>query len=108
MDTVEKRLPRFVRHRFAKPAVALQPRDREIVRLVAAHRVISSDDVQLLIDGSGQGVLRRLQKLFHGGYLDRPRSQRQLGNTPMCYALGQQGAELVARETGQKPGSGWA
>lgn len=111
MDSVEhpsNRLPRFVRHRFNKPAFTLQPRDIEIIRLVADHRVISSNDLQLLIGGSDQGILRRLQKLFHGGYLDRPRSQRQFGNAPMVYALGQRGADLIARESGQKPVADWA
>lgn len=112
MDTgdliTSKRLPRFVRHRFRKPSFQMQNRDREIVRLVSQFRVISSVDIQLLIGGSGQAILRRLQLLFHHGYLDRPRSQRQLGNAPVVYALGQQGAELIAQETGQKPIADWA
>ena len=99
---------RYVRHRFNKPAFMLQPRDRDIIRLVSDHRVISSDDIALLIGGSPQGILRRLQRLYHHNYLDRPRSQRQLGNVPMIYALGQEGAELIARETGKKPVADWA
>lgn len=91
-----ERLSRFVRHRFGKPPFVPQPRDHEIVRVVSQHRVISSDDLQVLIAGSNQTILRRLQKLFHHGYLDRPRSQRQLGNVPMVYALGQRGADLLA------------
>ena len=107
-QTTPDRLPRYVRHRHRRPAFALQLRDGEIVRLVAQHRVIASGDIQLLLGGSEQGILRRLQKLFHAGYLDRPRSQRQLGNAPMVYALGQQGADLVARETGKRPIADWA
>jgi hypothetical protein len=76
----------------------LQARDVEIIKLVAQHRVIASDDLQLLISGSDQSVLRRLQKLFHNGYLDRPRSQRLRGNAPMVYALGQKGAVILAHE----------
>ncbi len=111
MDTNQStsdRLPRYVRHRFRKPIFALQPRDLDIIRIVADHRVISSDDLQLLIGGSDQGILRRLQKLFHHGYLDRPRSQRHFGNAPMVYALGQRGADVIARETGKKPVADWA
>lgn len=111
METTENatlHLPRFVRHRHRKPAFVLQERDRELVRLVSQHRVISSDDLQLLIAGSNQTILRRLQKLFHNGYLDRPRSQRLRGNAPMVYALGQKGAELVALEAGAKAAGDWS
>ena len=111
METTEiatPHLPRFVRHRHRKPAFVLQERDRELVRVVSQHRVISSDDLQLLVAGSNQTILRRLQKLFHNGYLDRPRSQRQRGNAPMVYALGQKGAELVASDAGAKAAGDWS
>ena len=101
------RRPRFRRHRLIKPSFALQPRDVAIVRLVSEFRVISSDDLRLLLPGSDQGILRRLQRLFHHGYLDRPRSQRQRGNSPMVYALGQRGAELVAETAGHRPRIDW-
>ena len=108
MEPQAIRTKRYVRHRFGKPAFLMQPRDYEIVRTVSEHRVISSDDLQLLIPGSDQMILRRLQKLFHHGYLDRPKSQRELKNAPMVYALGQQGAELVARESGSRPSVDWS
>lgn len=98
MQTVEssKRLPRFERHRYRKPPFVMQPRDAEIVRIVSQHRFIASDDLRLLVGGSDQGLLRRLQRLFQHGYLDRPRIQRVKGNSPMVYALGQKGAELLS------------
>ncbi|HVZ23397.1 MAG TPA: replication-relaxation family protein [Vicinamibacterales bacterium] len=108
MPTPDPHLPRFVRHRFRKPPFVLQARDTEIVRLVEQHRVITSDNVRLLVGGSGQNVLRRLQKLFHAGYLDRPRSQRTFGNLPFAYALGQRGAELLAGPDGRKPTVDWS
>jgi hypothetical protein len=101
------RRPRYKRSR-PESTLVLQDRDKEIVRLVAQHRAICSDDIQVLTDGSGQGILRRLRLLYDNGYLDRPRSQRQLGNGLMVYALGQRGAELVAQETGQKPIAAWS
>jgi hypothetical protein len=97
------RSPRFVRHRSAKSPLVLQPRDAEIVSIVGQHRVIASTDLQLLVGGSDQGILRRLQKLYHAGFLDRPRSQRAFGNAPLIYALGQRGAALIAEETGGRP-----
>jgi hypothetical protein len=93
------RLPRFKRHRFRKPTFVLQERDREIIRLVADYRVITSEEIQALIDGSHQAILRRLQKLYHGGYLDRPRHQLLRGNSKMVYALGQRGAPLINQES---------
>jgi len=107
-ETNIERLPRFIRHRFRKPTFVLQERDREVVRIVSQHRVISSDDLLRLIDGSNQTALRRLQKLFHNGYLDRPRSQRQFGNVPMIYAVGQHGAELLAQEAGEQTKTDWS
>lgn len=94
------RRPRFRRHRFGKPPLVLQERDTEIVRLVADYRFLTSEQIQVLVDGSDQAILRRLQKLFHGGYLDRPRSQKQNGNGKMVYALAQKGADLIARLDG--------
>jgi hypothetical protein len=91
------RQPRFQRHRHRKPAMVLQERDTAIVRLVADYRIISSEEIQALIPGSHQSILRRLQKLYHAGYLDRPRHQKLLPNRRMIYALGQYGAQLLAQ-----------
>jgi len=102
------RLPRFVRHRFRKPGFVLQPRDREIIRIIAQHRLIASNDICLLVGSSEQGILRRLQKLFHHGFVDRPRVQRHFGNAPLVYALGQRGADVLAEEAGRKPSADWS
>src|SRR3954454_13832454 len=96
------RLPRFKRQRFGKPVLVLQARDLDIVRLAAAYRVLTSDDICALIPGSDQNLLRRLQKLYHAGYLDRPRTQRLRGNQSMVYALGQAGADLVRELTADR------
>ncbi len=54
--------------------------------------------------------MRRLQKLFHHGYLDRPVSQISfsnplLGHEKMVYGLGDTGADLLADEVGIDRGS---
>ena len=109
MMTAPTRRPRFRRHRFGKPALVLQERDHDIVRLVSDHRFITSEEIQALIPGSDQTILRRLQKLFHAGHLDRPRSQKQRGNAKLVYALGQKGAQLLATLSGgQVPRGDWA
>jgi glycosyltransferase involved in cell wall biosynthesis len=95
---VERR-PRF---RRVKPRpFLLTPRDRTIVEFVAEYRILSSEQiVALLVEGSPQVILRRLSLLYHGRYLDRPRSQiedllRFTGSRPMAYALGTAGAALL-------------
>ena len=112
METVNaapnQRLPRFERHRFRKPPFVMTARDAEIVRLVSEFRVMSSEDLQQLLSGSKQAILRRLQKLFHHGFLDRPRSQRTQGNGRMVYALGQHGAEFLAQESGRTVSVDWS
>jgi hypothetical protein len=92
------RRPRFRRHRFAKPQFALQPRDIEIIRLVAAYRLLASDQICALVGGSYQNLLRRMQLLYLGGFLDRPRFQTLRSNEKLIYALGKAGAALLAAD----------
>jgi hypothetical protein len=94
------RRPRFRRHRFGKPPFVFTERDRQVVRLVAEYRLLESSDIQLLVGGSAQNILRRLQALFHAGYLDRPRQQLLRGNGRFIYALGQAGADILNSEGG--------
>jgi hypothetical protein len=101
------RLPRFRRHRSRQIAFALQERDRNIVELVANYRVVSSAEIQALVPGSAQAILRRLQRLYHAGLLDRPRHQLILGNTRMIYALGARGAQLLMSR-GRPAGGDWS
>jgi hypothetical protein len=96
------RFPRFRRVLEAAP-IALTQRDRDIVRRVFEHRFLRSTHILSLTSGSRQQVLRRLQLLFHHGYLDRPRAQLDYyrgGSQPMVYALGNQGMKLLASEAG--------
>jgi hypothetical protein len=94
------RLPRFKR----SPAIAslrLTERDEEILKHVRHHRFLRSDHVAALALGSRQQVLRRLQRLFHHGYLERPRCQidyYQSGSRRMAYGLGYKGAGWLKRE----------
>jgi len=94
-----ERRPRF---RRVKPRpFVLTPRDRTIVELVAEYRILSSEQIIALVgEGSPQVILRRLSLLFHGRYLERPRSQiedllRFTGSRPIAYALGTAGATLL-------------
>ena len=100
-----KRAPRFKRMPEAAGGLRIQDRDIEIIRLVYEYRFLDSGRIQALIAGSDQVILRRLQKLFHHGYLDRPVSQivfsnPLLGHENMVYGLGDKGADLLSEKLG--------
>ncbi len=97
------RLPRFKR----AATVALMQvteRDREIIRQVHRHRFLRSSQIVALIGSGSQQLLRRLQLLYHHGYLERPRSQidyfHQGGSRHMVYGLGNKGDLLLKQELG--------
>lgn len=98
------RLPRFKRSLAVIP-IRLTERDHEILRLVRRHRFLLSDHITALAPGSRQQILRRLQRLFHHGYLDRPRSQleyfHQGGSQAIVYGLDRKGAKLLASDSAQ-------
>lgn len=104
MPHVQTRRPRFERapvHRMM-----LTPRDREILRAVYRHRLLSSRHLTALAGGSPQQILRRLQLLFHHGYLDRPKAQLDWyarGSEPLVYALAKSGAAALG-EAGEVGG----
>ena len=97
------RLPRFKRASSVAP-IELTQRDREILRLVHRHRYLRSPQIAALVGGGSQQLLRRLQLLFHHGYLERPRAQleyyHQGGSRPIVYGLGNKGAALLKEEDG--------
>ena len=93
------RLPRFQRSPDI-PAFKLTDRDAEILKYVHRHRFLRSDHLAVLTTGSRQQLLRRLQRLFHHGYLDRPRCQidyYQSGSRHIAYGLGNKGAAWLKR-----------
>lgn len=98
---MESRLPRFKR----VPSVAsmqLEDRDHHIIRLVHRHRFLRSEQIVALMGGSPQPILRRLQLLFHHGYLERPRAQLQYyergGSKSIAYGLGNKGGAVLKQE----------
>ena len=91
------RLPRFQRAATVAP-IRLTERDYEILRLVHRHRFLRSEHITALTDGSAQQLSRRLQLLFHHGYLERPRAQLQYyersGSQTIAYGLGNKSGSL--------------
>ncbi|MBV9828323.1 MAG: replication-relaxation family protein, partial [Alphaproteobacteria bacterium] len=85
-------------------------RDEEILLIVARHRIARSTHIIRLLQNmhpgaSEQGLLRRLEWLYHAGYLSGPKVQLYpyragAGSAPIAYMLGNHGADLVARKYG--------
>ncbi|MEM2915244.1 MAG: replication-relaxation family protein [Candidatus Bathyarchaeia archaeon] len=104
MEKVRK-TPRFGKRPDSVGNIRLQERDIEIIKLVYDYRFLDSRQIQSLIDGSGQVILRRLKKLYHHDYLDRPKGQLALaeplmGGINLVYAIGDRGADILAERFG--------
>lgn len=97
------RLPRFQRG-SAVSSITLTDRDHHILRLVHRHRFLRSSHLTALVGGGPQPLLRRLQLLFHHGFLERPRAQLQYyertGSRPLVYGLGSKSGKLLKAELG--------
>lgn len=97
MSYPDTRRPRF--ERVPMRRMVLTPRDLDILRPFRRYRLLQSTHLVALAQGSSQTTLRRLQLLFHHGYLDRPPVQLDWytrGSEPLVYALGNRGAEVLA------------
>ena len=94
-----ERLPKSRRAEHAIP-FDLQPRDELMIQACAKFRFLRTNHLVYLACGSAQGLARRLQKLFHGGHMDRVQdlaeAQRyrvhHLGTGKAIYALANRGA----------------
>jgi DNA-binding Lrp family transcriptional regulator len=85
----------------------LTPRDVEILRLLHRHRFLRSNHIAALLGDSRQQLLRRLQKLYHHGYVERPLCQldyfQRGGSLAMVYGLGNRGAAFLLRTENSTP-----
>jgi hypothetical protein len=126
--TERNRLSRYVRKKGAFASMTIRENDRAILRLVNAHRFLSTDLIARLLD-TGQdtavplntgrdgkkrpanysfgtkALYKRLQGLFHEGYLQRHHLTDQpigrgFGSSPAIYGLGGKGADILAEELG--------
>src|SRR5437763_6568652 len=92
------RRPRF-RRASAPPAFRVTDDDVVIVRLLARHRFLRSTHIAALVGRSLDRTDDRLSRLFHAGYIDRPRAQLDCyptaGSAPMVDALADLGAHLL-------------
>ena len=97
------RRPRF-RRASEPPAFRLTDDDVEIVRQLARYRFLRSIHLAALVERSVDRTNDRLMRLFHAGYIDRPRAQLDRfpteGSAPITYALGDRGARLLRERDG--------
>ncbi|MBL9184073.1 MAG: replication-relaxation family protein [Verrucomicrobiaceae bacterium] len=102
MTEKQQRLPRFTRDPDAAGSFQFTQRDLEILRHVAEHRFIRSEWLIKLAGGSRQQLLRRLNLLYHHGYLERPRCQldyyHEGGSKSLVYGLASRGAGRLRRD----------
>src|ERR1035441_10796746 len=91
------RLPRFKRAPTVAP-MQLTERDRDIIRLVYQNRFLRSSHIVALMGGSQQ-ILRRLQLLYHHGFLERPRCQLDYyyrgGSREIVYGFADKGGAVL-------------
>src|SRR3954452_24010111 len=92
------RRPRF-RRAPELPAFRLTDDDVKIIRHIAQHRFLRSTHIAALVGRSLDRTNDRLLRLFHAGYVDRPRAQLDrfptFGSAPIIYALADRGARLL-------------
>ena len=97
------RRPRF-RRAPEPPAFRLTDDDVAIVRQLARHRFLKSTHIAALVGRSLDRTNDRLLRLFHAGYIDRPRAQLDYyptaGSSPIAYALADRGARLLIERDG--------
>lgn len=74
----------------------LTDRDKAILLAVSLYRFLTTSHILSLVPGSRQNIVRRLQRLYHAGFLDRPRAQ-----LPLRYAG--ELSELVYAPTRKTP-----
>src|ERR1700704_3163563 len=103
--TIERsnRRPRF-RRAAEPPAFRLTDDDVAIVRQLGRHRFLRSTHIAALVGRSLDRTNDRLARLFHAGYLDRPRAQLDyyptVGSAPLVYAPANRGARLLIERDG--------
>ena len=94
------RQPRFRRADNFAP-MEMTVRDTKILRMVNRHRFLRSHQIADLVGGSPQQVLRRLQRLYHHGYVERPACQidyyQRGGSRSIAYGLASRGAAHLRR-----------
>jgi hypothetical protein len=81
----------------------LQPRDHQLLGLLAEHRVLTTGQIAAALYGSLRMCQHRLRQLHQADLVDRftrPRDRRHGGSAPWHWTLGRLGYDLHAAEGG--------
>ena len=103
MEKNVARRPRFKRITLSEP-IRLTDRDKAILLAVCKFGLLTTGRILSLVSGSRQNIVRRLQRLYHSGFLDRPKAQLALRYNgeiaEFVYAPTRKGVALSESETG--------
>ena len=106
MTVVVARKPPFQRVELST-GFEITDRDITIIKMVTARHFIRSSDIISLLGGSPQKILRRLDQLYHRGFLQRPGAQVEWyragsGSRPLVYSLGNHRIDLLVERYGYR------
>src|SRR5438128_6874923 len=98
------RTPAQIPSRVGSAGLRLTNDDVFIIRQIARHRFLRSTHIAVLVGRSLDRTNDRLSRLFHAGYIGRPRAQLDYyptsGSAPIAYALADRGARLLIQRDG--------
>ena len=100
--TKNNRLPKYRRDPEGFGRFELTRRDTEILALIHDYRHVWVDHVQHLIPGNGRKLARRIQGLYHHGFIERlvppSRMRMEFGSPKSIYILDRKGAKVLEQE----------
>jgi hypothetical protein len=88
---------KFVRSEATDP-LKLTSRDVGLLRELSEFRFLNTEQIFALHEGSQRNIRERLSRMFHQGYLDRPKVQKtkHLTSSHVVYSLERRGAEELS------------